>query len=92
MSRQPVVLPTSLLLYKDITAQGFWINRWIEEHSAQERIAMLQKLSALVKQGKLKFAIEEVRLLRVPQSVSKIPSKQERFKSCSQILKKNDLL
>ena len=71
MSRQPVVLPTSLLLYKDITAQGFWINRWIEEHSAQERIAMLQKLSALVKQGKLKFAIEEVAFSEYPKALAR---------------------
>ncbi|KAJ1959823.1 mitochondrial 2-enoyl thioester reductase, partial [Dipsacomyces acuminosporus] len=28
MSRQPVALPTSLLLFKDIRARGFWMNRW----------------------------------------------------------------
>ncbi|KAJ2849968.1 mitochondrial 2-enoyl thioester reductase, partial [Coemansia erecta] len=27
MSRQPVTLPTSLLLFKDIAARGFWMNR-----------------------------------------------------------------
>ncbi|KAJ2666233.1 mitochondrial 2-enoyl thioester reductase [Coemansia sp. RSA 1199] len=28
MSRQPVTMPTSLLLFKDIAARGFWMNRW----------------------------------------------------------------
>ncbi|KAJ2797865.1 mitochondrial 2-enoyl thioester reductase, partial [Coemansia guatemalensis] len=28
MSRQPVTMPTSLLLFKDLCARGFWMNRW----------------------------------------------------------------
>ncbi|KAJ2081167.1 mitochondrial 2-enoyl thioester reductase [Coemansia sp. RSA 988] len=28
MSRQPVTMPTSLLLFKDLCAKGFWMNRW----------------------------------------------------------------
>ncbi|KAJ1890185.1 mitochondrial 2-enoyl thioester reductase [Coemansia sp. IMI 209127] len=32
MSRQPVAMPTSLLLFKDIRACGFWMNRWYEAH------------------------------------------------------------
>ncbi|KAJ2822206.1 mitochondrial 2-enoyl thioester reductase, partial [Coemansia furcata] len=39
MSRQPVVLPTSLLLFKDIAARGFWMNRWYESHGDEERDA-----------------------------------------------------
>ncbi|PIA16171.1 NAD(P)-binding protein [Coemansia reversa NRRL 1564] len=31
MSRQPVMLPTSLLIFKDISARGFWMNRWYSD-------------------------------------------------------------
>ncbi|KAJ2636429.1 mitochondrial 2-enoyl thioester reductase [Coemansia sp. RSA 1694] len=37
MSRQPVVLPTSLLLFKDISARGFWMNRWYEQQQQQQQ-------------------------------------------------------
>ncbi|KAJ1663851.1 mitochondrial 2-enoyl thioester reductase [Coemansia sp. RSA 25] len=39
MSRQPVVLPTSLLLFKDISARGFWMNRWYEQQQQQQQQA-----------------------------------------------------
>ncbi|ORX73032.1 NAD(P)-binding protein [Linderina pennispora] len=37
MSRQPVTLPTSLLLFKDIRAYGFWMNRWYETNKGSTK-------------------------------------------------------
>ncbi|KAJ1732727.1 mitochondrial 2-enoyl thioester reductase [Coemansia biformis] len=56
MSRQPVTLPTSLLLFNDIRARGFWMNRWYADcqgDSAREAemAAMWQDILALVRGG-----------------------------------------
>ncbi|KAJ2386467.1 mitochondrial 2-enoyl thioester reductase [Coemansia sp. RSA 2611] len=43
MSRQPVTMPTSLLLFKDLSARGFWMNRWYVDATNSE-ILEKQKL------------------------------------------------
>eukprot|EP01113_Clastostelium_recurvatum_P039307 TRINITY_DN598_c0_g1_i2.p1 TRINITY_DN598_c0_g1~~TRINITY_DN598_c0_g1_i2.p1 ORF type:complete len:368 (-),score=109.35 TRINITY_DN598_c0_g1_i2:39-1115(-) len=58
MSRQPVSIPTSLLIFKDIKLRGFWLTRWVKEHSSSERTAMLATLTDLVKSQKLRLHIE----------------------------------
>lgn len=32
MSKQPVILPTSLFIFKNVTAHGFWLTRWIKDN------------------------------------------------------------
>ncbi|KAJ2715590.1 mitochondrial 2-enoyl thioester reductase [Coemansia spiralis] len=54
MSRQPVTLPTSLLLFRDLRARGFWMNRWYagcEGDPAREAamMAMWQDILRLVR-------------------------------------------
>ncbi len=44
LSRQPVVLSSSHLIYKDMRALGFWFSRWMVEHSVTERYEMLNEL------------------------------------------------
>ncbi|KAJ2759563.1 mitochondrial 2-enoyl thioester reductase, partial [Coemansia nantahalensis] len=56
MSRQPVTMPTSLLLFRDICARGFWMNRWYagcEGDPAREAAAaaMWQDILRLVREG-----------------------------------------
>ncbi|KAJ1675396.1 mitochondrial 2-enoyl thioester reductase [Spiromyces aspiralis] len=53
MSRQPVTLPTSYLIFKDITARGFWMTRWYKANRVQERWEMWNELLGLMHQGKL---------------------------------------
>ncbi|KAJ1950693.1 mitochondrial 2-enoyl thioester reductase [Linderina macrospora] len=53
MSRQPVTLPTSLLLFKDIRAYGFWMNRWYETNKGSEaRQEMWADILRLAREGK----------------------------------------
>ncbi|KAJ2359418.1 mitochondrial 2-enoyl thioester reductase [Coemansia sp. RSA 2618] len=40
MSRQPVLMPTSLLLFKDIAARGFWMNRWYGDAARSEALEL----------------------------------------------------
>jgi len=58
MSRQPVIIPTSLLIFKNINAKGFWLSKWLDDHP-RERIEMLNELCTLVKENKLQFDLEE---------------------------------
>ncbi|KAJ2110553.1 mitochondrial 2-enoyl thioester reductase [Coemansia sp. S142-1] len=52
MSRQPVVMPTSLLLFKDIAARGFWMNRWYEHCGKEERDDMWREILEMAGQGR----------------------------------------
>ena len=54
MSRQPVTIPTSALIFKDIKLRGFWMSKWIETHTKEERIEMLDRLIAVIRQDKLR--------------------------------------
>jgi trans-2-enoyl-CoA reductase len=53
MSRQPVTIPTSALIFKDVKLEGFLLTRWLETHSRDERLRMIQELISLVQQNKL---------------------------------------
>lgn len=51
MSREPVTLPTSLLIFKAITFHGFWLTQWIDDHpptDLQPRYTMLKALIELM--------------------------------------------
>ncbi|KAJ2234125.1 mitochondrial 2-enoyl thioester reductase [Coemansia sp. RSA 1722] len=53
MSRQPVTLPTSLLLFKDIAARGFWMNRWyLDSANAEEKQRMWRDILLMAGDGR----------------------------------------
>ncbi|KAI0955008.1 hypothetical protein AcW1_006724 [Taiwanofungus camphoratus] len=56
MSKQPLSLPTSAFIFKNLTAHGFWQTRWYEAHSREERGAMMRTLAGL----KLKEPAHEI--------------------------------
>ena len=45
MSKQPLSLPTSAFIFKNLTCHGFWQSRWYQQHSKQEREALMKKLA-----------------------------------------------
>lgn len=55
MSKQPVTVPVSALIFKDVKVRGFWVTRWKRDHSHDGSAfrAMLDELCALIQQGKL---------------------------------------
>ncbi|XP_076234019.1 enoyl-[acyl-carrier-protein] reductase, mitochondrial [Calliopsis andreniformis] len=55
MSREPVTVPTSALIFKDITLKGFWMTAWTKSNmNSQKRVDMLAELGSLFKEKKLK--------------------------------------
>ncbi|KAG0250537.1 mitochondrial 2-enoyl thioester reductase [Actinomortierella ambigua] len=53
MSRQPLILPASLQIFKNIHADGFWLTSWNEEHSADERSWMIDDLLQIIRNKQL---------------------------------------
>ncbi|XP_061632689.1 LOW QUALITY PROTEIN: enoyl-[acyl-carrier-protein] reductase, mitochondrial [Phyllopteryx taeniolatus] len=53
MSKQPVTVPVSALIFKDVKVCGFWVTQWKRQHSHGAFRVMLDELCALLRQGKL---------------------------------------
>ncbi|GAV05499.1 hypothetical protein RvY_15623-1 [Ramazzottius varieornatus] len=84
MSKQPLLIPTTALIFKDIICCGFWVSRWNDENSTEERIEMLDSLTSLIKDGKLKPPqVEPVLLKDFKQAIQR---SQEGFSNRKQLL------
>ncbi|KAF2236729.1 NAD(P)-binding protein [Viridothelium virens] len=60
MSKQPVQLPTGLLIFKNITFDGFWVSKWSEQNPDEKKRTVDHVLN-LTRQGKFKdVPVEEV--------------------------------
>ncbi|EFA76940.1 trans-2-enoyl-CoA reductase [Heterostelium album PN500] len=59
MSRRPVTIPTSHLVFRNITSHGFWLTKWLETHSQQERQAMFDTVFSLIRNKQLKLWLEK---------------------------------
>ncbi|XP_063984612.1 enoyl-[acyl-carrier-protein] reductase, mitochondrial [Diachasmimorpha longicaudata] len=54
MSREPLTIPASALIFKNISAKGFWMTNWGKTHSkSSERFEMLDDLGKLFAAKKL---------------------------------------
>lgn len=51
MSREPLTIPNSALIFKDIAFRGFWISKWSKEHTLEERQQMYNEIFALMGKG-----------------------------------------
>jgi trans-2-enoyl-CoA reductase len=58
MSKQPLRIPNGLLIFKDLSWRGFWLTRWYQNATIQERDAMFAQLIPLAQSGILKTKIE----------------------------------
>lgn len=54
MSKQPISLPTSLFIFKNLTAHGFWQHQWNLSKGKQEKKQLIDQLINLMQQGKLR--------------------------------------
>jgi len=53
MSKQPVILPTGLLIFKDIRFVGFWLSRWADSNT-EAKSRTVNEILDLVREGKFK--------------------------------------
>ncbi|XP_023023589.1 enoyl-[acyl-carrier-protein] reductase, mitochondrial [Leptinotarsa decemlineata] len=55
MSREPVSVPTSALIFKDIQIRGFWMTHWTKTNAnSLERIKMFEELITLMTNNELR--------------------------------------
>lgn len=61
MSREPLTVPISALIFKDITFKGFWMTAWTKKNmDSIERQNMFRELGALFKNKKLKAPLHKL--------------------------------
>lgn len=61
MSRQPVTVPTSLQIFKDISFDGFWVSRWSGKNH-EEKAKTVDHILNLTREGKFKdIPVQEVK-------------------------------
>lgn len=53
MSKEPLSLPTSLFIFKNLNAKGFWQSRWYNNHTSGERENLIYTLAKLMMEGKV---------------------------------------
>ncbi|KAG7336138.1 hypothetical protein KOW79_000831 [Hemibagrus wyckioides] len=55
MAKQPVTVPVSALIFKDVKVRGFWVTQWKRDNKQNEEALrfMLEELSTLIRAGKL---------------------------------------
>jgi len=53
MSNKAIELPTSLFIFNNLQAKGFWLTKWIEEHSREDHQKMIESMFELVKDRQL---------------------------------------
>ncbi|KAI7872328.1 hypothetical protein BDF14DRAFT_1752083 [Spinellus fusiger] len=53
MARAPLSLPASMLIFKDIAFRGFWMTKWAETHTKEEKERMLWDLVSLMETKQL---------------------------------------
>lgn len=61
MSKQPVALPTGLLIFKDLRFRGFWLSRWADGDRDGKR-RTIEELLGMMRKGQFSDApVDEVR-------------------------------
>eukprot|EP00063_Salmo_salar_P044625 XP_014019460.1 PREDICTED: trans-2-enoyl-CoA reductase, mitochondrial-like [Salmo salar] len=86
MAKEPVTVPVSALIFKNVKVQGFWVTQWKITHSRDEGIlrGLLDELCSLIRQGKLTApACSEVGLQDFRQALD---TAMQPFTSAKQVL------
>ncbi|KAI9700702.1 MAG: mitochondrial 2-enoyl thioester reductase [Candelina mexicana] len=61
MAKQPLHLPTGLLIFKNIRFEGFWVSRWSDRYPEEKR-RTVEEILQLTREGKFRDApMQEVR-------------------------------
>jgi trans-2-enoyl-CoA reductase len=61
MSKQPLTLPASMFIFKDIHFHGFWVSRWSEKNPS-DKLATVSDVLNMVRRGEFKDTpVDEIR-------------------------------
>ncbi|XP_054715755.1 enoyl-[acyl-carrier-protein] reductase, mitochondrial-like [Uloborus diversus] len=72
MSKQPLTISTACLIFNDIRLRGYWMTHWNHIHSNEDRTAMLEEITNIIKRGNLKPPVyREVKFDNFKDAVAK---------------------
>lgn len=60
MSREPVTIPTSAFIFKNLAFYGFWMTVWNERASPDAKEAMMSELITMITENKLKAPVHKM--------------------------------
>lgn len=69
MSMRPVTIPTGLLIFKNIRVEGFWLSRWVKQHSREERQNMLDRIADWMAEGKISGNFVKIPFTEFPKAL-----------------------
>jgi trans-2-enoyl-CoA reductase len=78
MSLQPLCIPNGMLIFKNLRFTGFWVNKWYEAATAQQRLDTFGPLFEMAKRGLLRTKIEQTYPLRDAQAAIAHASQNKR--------------
>lgn len=86
MSREPVIIPTSAFIFKNISFFGFWMTVWNEKADPSEKDVMMSELIGLMCEKKLKAPVHKmVKFSKYEEAISNALSPQG-FTGCKYVI------
>ena len=71
MSNRPVTVPTSKMIFNNISLKGFWLPHWLNTHSIEDRKKMFQSIYEIYRADKLKLWMETWDFNKFPNALDK---------------------
>ena len=78
MSLQPLCVPNGMLIFKNLRFTGFWVNKWYDAATPEERAETFAPLFEMAKKGLLRTKIEKTYPLSEAQAAISHASRNKR--------------
>jgi mitochondrial enoyl-[acyl-carrier protein] reductase / trans-2-enoyl-CoA reductase len=78
MSLQPLSIPNGMLIFKNLRFTGFWVNKWYEAATPQQRTETFTPLFEMAKRGLLRTKVEKTYPLSEAQAAIAHASQNKR--------------
>jgi trans-2-enoyl-CoA reductase len=78
MSLQPICVPNGMFIFKNLRFTGFWVNKWYEAATTQQRAETFAPLFDMAKRGLLRTKVEKTYPLREAQAAIAHASQNKR--------------
>ncbi|MEY2563682.1 MAG: mitochondrial enoyl-[acyl-carrier protein] reductase / trans-2-enoyl-CoA reductase [Verrucomicrobiota bacterium] len=78
MSLQPMSIPNGMLIFKNLRFTGFWVNKWYDGATAQQRAETFAPLFDMAQRGLLRTKVEKTYALEEAQTAIAHASRNKR--------------
>jgi trans-2-enoyl-CoA reductase len=78
MSLQPLCIPNGMFIFKNLRFTGFWVNKWYDAATPQERAETFAPLFDMAKRGLLQTKVEKIYSLSEARAAISHASREKR--------------